>query len=55
MAIAFCNSRYFVPSTIIGATKMDQLETCVKAGGMTLSDEVLKSIDQINRNMPWPY
>lgn len=55
MAIAFCNSRYFVPSTIIGATKMDQLETCVKAGGMTLSEEVLAGIEKINRNMPWPY
>lgn len=55
MAIAFCNSRYFVPSTIIGATKMDQLETCVKAGGMTLSEDVLASIETINRNHPWPY
>lgn len=55
MAIAFCNSRYFVPSTIIGATKMDQLETCVKAGGMTLSADVLESIEKINREIPWPY
>lgn len=55
MAIAFCNSRYFVPSTIIGATKMDQLETCVKAGGMTLSADVLSGIEKINRDIPWPY
>ncbi|MEW7007720.1 MULTISPECIES: aldo/keto reductase [unclassified Lentilitoribacter] len=55
MAIAFCNSRAFVPSTIIGATKMDQLKTCIGAGGMSLSDEVLSGIDDINRHMPWTY
>lgn len=55
MAIAFCKSRYFIPSTIIGATKMDQLKTCVDAANVNLSDEVLAEIDKLNRQMPWPY
>lgn len=55
MAIAFCNTRPFIPSTIIGATKMDQLKTCIDAADITLSDDVLAGIEKIHREYPWPY
>jgi aryl-alcohol dehydrogenase-like predicted oxidoreductase len=54
MAIAFCISRPFMTSTIIGATRMDQLETAIGAAGMTLSDAVLEDIANARRAHPLP-
>lgn len=53
LALAFCKSRWFVGSTIIGATNLAQLEENIGAFRLDLSQEVLDAIDAIhmqNRN-----
>jgi aryl-alcohol dehydrogenase-like predicted oxidoreductase len=47
MAIAFCLTKPFMTSVIIGATTMDHLRTNIAAAGLTLSQEVLDGIQQI--------
>ena len=42
-------------SVIFGATTMDQLELAIGAGDITLSDEVLTALDEVNRAHPLPY
>lgn len=54
MALAFCLSRPFMASVIIGATSMDQLKTNIGSAGVTLSDEVLRGIAKIHRQYPMP-
>lgn len=56
MAIAFCLSRDFVTSVIIGATSMEQLVTDIAAADITLSPEVLERIDAVHqlRGNPCP-
>jgi aryl-alcohol dehydrogenase-like predicted oxidoreductase len=48
MALAWCYSRWFVGSTIIGATTLEQLKENIDAEGVTLSDEVVAQIDAIH-------
>lgn len=47
MAIAFCLTKPFMTSVIIGATTMDQLRTNIGAADIELSDTVLGEIQQI--------
>lgn len=47
MAIAFCLTKPFMTSVIIGATTMEQLKTDISAAEVTLSNEVLDGIQQI--------
>jgi aryl-alcohol dehydrogenase-like predicted oxidoreductase len=47
MAIAFCLTKPFMTSVIIGATTMDQLKLDIDAADVELSDEVLAGIQQI--------
>lgn len=54
MALAFCTSRPFMTSTIIGATSMDQLKTNIGAADVTLSAELLESIDILHRDQARP-
>ncbi|MEJ8476385.1 NADP(H)-dependent aldo-keto reductase [Roseibium algae] len=56
MALAFAQSRSFMTSVILGATKMEQLENDLDAATLTLSDEVLAKIDDIHqrRGNPCP-
>lgn len=54
LALAFVRSRWFVASTIIGATTLDQLEENVKSAGVVLGKEVLAEIDQIHARYPSP-
>ena len=54
MAIAFCRSRPFMTSTIIGATSTEQLAHVLGAKDLVLSPEVLAGIDAIHRRMPRP-
>lgn len=54
MAIAFCSSRPFMTSTIIGATKMDQLKTAIGSKDVKLSDAVLNDIATARRAHPLP-
>jgi len=53
-AIAFVNSRQFTRSTIIGATKMEQLKLDIDAWQLSLPDEVLKEIDKIHHQYTIP-
>jgi aryl-alcohol dehydrogenase-like predicted oxidoreductase len=48
MALAFVNSRPFVTSTIIGATKMDQLKTDIASIGVTITPELEQRINAIH-------
>lgn len=54
MALAFCLTRPFVASVIIGATTMEQLKTDISAADVTLSDEVMKDIGKVHRMYPMP-
>lgn len=47
MAIAFCLTKPFMTSVIIGATSMEQLKIDIAAKDVTLSPEVLEGIQQI--------
>ncbi len=55
MAIAFCNQRPFVTSSIIGATSLEQLAVDIGAADIKLSDEVLDDIQAVYRQYPLPY
>lgn len=49
LALAWVRSRWFVASTIIGATTMEQLRENIDAFDVELSDECLQSIDEVYR------
>ena len=55
MAIAFCNQRPFVTSTIIGATSIEQLSVNLGAAGLDLSQEVLDDIHNVYLQYPIPF
>jgi len=55
MAIAFCNQRPFVTSSIIGATSIEQLAVNLGAAGLDLGEEVLEDIQAVYRRHPMPY
>ena len=55
MAIAFCMSRPFVASPIIGASSLDQLKINIGAIDVTLNEEILSAIDEINKSYPDPF
>lgn len=52
MAIAFCLTKPFMTSVIIGATSMAQLKVDIAAADLTLSDEVLAGIQEIFMQYP---
>lgn len=54
MALAWCYSRWFVGSTIIGATTMAQLKENIDAADTTLSREVNDAIDAIHARITNP-
>jgi aryl-alcohol dehydrogenase-like predicted oxidoreductase len=54
MALAFCLTRPFMASVIIGATTMDQLKTDIAAADVSLSDEAMKDIAGVFRQYPMP-
>jgi len=55
MALAFCLTRPFMTSVIIGATSLEQLKTNIAAKDITLSPDVLEAIDGIHRQHPIPF
>jgi aryl-alcohol dehydrogenase-like predicted oxidoreductase len=55
MAIAFCNQRPFVTSSIIGATSVAQLAQNLGAADLRLGAEVLEDIQAVYRRHPIPY
>ncbi len=54
MALAYVNTRRFVTSNIIGATNLDQLKVNIDSIDIELSDDILKSIDEIHNLHPYP-
>jgi aryl-alcohol dehydrogenase-like predicted oxidoreductase len=54
MALAFCLTRAFMASVIIGATTMEQLKTDIAAADLTLAPDVLNGIRRIHRLYPAP-
>ena len=54
MALAFCLTRPFMASVIIGATTMEQLETAINSRDIILSEEVMKEIAETHRDYPMP-
>lgn len=54
MSLAFVNSRDFVTSTIIGASKEEQLRENIESIDIKLSEEALAAIEKIHLNFPNP-
>jgi aryl-alcohol dehydrogenase-like predicted oxidoreductase len=54
LAIAFVRSRFFVASTIIGATRVAQLEELAPAFSLELPKAVRDALEQVNRDAPSP-
>jgi aryl-alcohol dehydrogenase-like predicted oxidoreductase len=54
MALAYCLTKPFMASVIIGATSMAQLETDIASAYVTLGDEVLAEIEKVHRLYPMP-
>ena len=48
MALAWCKSRWFVTSTIIGTTSVEQMRENLDAFSLTLAPELLQKIDAIH-------
>ena len=55
LAIAFCESRPFVTSTIIGATTMPQLEENLAGFGVEWTDELESGVEAILAQYPDPW
>lgn len=54
LALAWCYSRWFVASTIIGATNLEQLAHNIDAYQITLSPEVMAAVDAIHATLTNP-
>ena len=54
MALAFVSRQAFVASTIIGATNTRQLQDNIRSVDVTLTDEVIKDIQQVHNENPNP-
>ncbi|HEX8615295.1 MAG TPA: aldo/keto reductase [Telluria sp.] len=54
LALAWCYSRWFVASTIIGATSLAQLKENIDAMSVTLAPEVVAEIDAIHARITNP-
>ena len=54
MALAYINSRPFVTANIIGATRMEQLESNLASLDLQLSEQVLEAIETIHQEHPNP-
>lgn len=54
LALAWLYSRWYVSSTIIGATKLEQLAENIAAQEVHLSDELLQQIEAIHRRCTSP-
>ena len=48
LAQAFCKSRWYIPSSIIGATTLEQLKENIDAFEVELSPDMLQRIDEIH-------
>jgi aryl-alcohol dehydrogenase-like predicted oxidoreductase len=53
-AIAWTLSRDFVGSTIVGATKVEQVDELVRAASVKIPETALAACDQITRDILYP-
>ena len=54
LSLAFIEQQPFVTSTIIGATSLEQLKENIDTIQVSLSDEILKAIDEVQAVIPDP-
>lgn len=54
LAIAFVRSRWFITSTLIGATHLDQLKENLESLQVTLTSDILKDIEAVHLRYPNP-
>lgn len=54
LAIAFVRSRWFVSSTIIGATTLEQLKENLESIDVVLDEEILTELDAVHTRYPNP-
>jgi aryl-alcohol dehydrogenase-like predicted oxidoreductase len=54
LALAWCYTRWFIASTIIGATSIAQLKTDIDAYSVTLSDDVVKAVNEVHLELTNP-
>ncbi|SEF56185.1 aldo/keto reductase [Flavobacterium urumqiense] len=54
LSLAFIEQQPFLTSTIIGATTMEQLKENINSIKVSLSDEILKAIDEVQAVIPDP-
>ena len=54
LAQSFVNSRPFVTSNIIGATKLNQLKENIESINIDLSEDALKEINEVHKLIPNP-
>lgn len=54
LALSFVRSRWFVTSTIIGATSLDQLQENLSSLTVELGEEILAEIDAVHARYPNP-
>lgn len=54
LAVAWSKQHDYVASTIIGATKVEQLDDSLKAAGLKLTDDILKKIDEVTSRILYP-
>ena len=53
-AVAWTLSKDFVGSTLIGATRVEQMDELLAAAGVTLAPEALAKCDAIGRGIRYP-
>ncbi len=54
MAVAWSKQHDFVASTIVGVSRQDQVAEILAAGDLVLSDEVMKAINKVSREIMYP-
>lgn len=54
LALAWCYTRWFIASTIIGATSIEQLAYDIDAYDIKLSDEMIKAVNAIHAELTNP-
>jgi aryl-alcohol dehydrogenase-like predicted oxidoreductase len=54
LATAWSKQHDFVASTIVGATRVDQLDDILAAADVVLDQETLKRINAVSREIPYP-
>jgi len=55
MSLAWCGTRHFMASAIFGATTSEQLRYLLKSIDISLDEECIREIDEINRRNPMPF